>query len=292
MIYSMTGFGRAKLELDGREITVEMKSVNHRYLDLNFRMPRHISFVEDALRALIKKGISRGHADIFLYYKNTRRDARSVSIDSALLGQYLSSAGECAKEFGLMDDITLSSALRLPDVTDIVEAEEDKDAVLTLACGAAQLALNELMTMREKEGAQMYADLCCRFDTMERLVDEMIARAPYVVEDYRARLNERISKLLEGAEVDNERLAMEAAIFADRASIDEELTRLKSHITQAREALAVPEPAGRRLDFILQEMNREMNTIGSKANDAQITNTVITGKGELEKIREQIQNVE
>ena len=292
MISSMTGFGRATAIEDGRELTVELKSVNHRYLDLAFRMPKHIGFIESELRKLMGERLSRGHVDIFVAYRNTRTDARRVEIDYALLGAYLDSAKEAVSRFGLTDDITLSAALRLPDVSDIIEAEEDRGAVTELALKAAQRALDELKVMRANEGERLFNDLFQRVTAVESIVSSISARAPVVVEEYRRKLTERIESVLEAVEIDRARLATEIAIFADRASIDEELVRLLSHTAQMREALAGDESAGRRLDFIVQEMNREFNTIGSKANDADIVSAVILGKGEIEKIREQLQNIE
>ena len=289
MISSMTGFGRATVASDGREITIELKSVNHRYLDLAFRMPRHIGFIEDVLRQLLTGQLSRGHVDIFVNYRNTRTDARAVVIDEALMGAYLSAARKAAAQYELRDDITLSAAMRFPDVTDVIEAEEDRDAVAALAREAALRAVTAMKRMRAGEGERLCNDLLNRVTTVESIAGKIDVRAPFVVEEYRTKLSER---MLGGVEVDRTRLATEVALFADKASINEELVRLASHITEMRKVLGADEAAGRRLDFIVQEMNREFNTIGSKANDAEITSLVIAGKGEIEKIREQVQNIE
>lgn len=292
MISSMTGFGRATVASDGREITIELKSVNHRYLDLAFRMPRHIGFIEDVLRQLLIGQLSRGHVDIFVNYRNTRTDARAVVIDEALMGAYLSAARKAAAQYELRDDITLSAAMRFPDVTDVIEAEEDRDAVAALAREAALRAVTAMKRMRAGEGERLCNDLLNRVTTVESIAGKIDVRAPFVVEEYRTKLSERIESMLGGVEVDRTRLATEVALFADKASINEELVRLASHITEMRKVLGADEAAGRRLDFIVQEMNREFNTIGSKANDAEITSLVIAGKGEIEKIREQVQNIE
>lgn len=292
MISSMTGFGRATVASDGREITIELKSVNHRYLDLAFRMPRHIGFIEDVLRQLLTEQLSRGHVDIFVNYRNTRTDARTVVIDEALMGAYLSAARKAAAQYELRDDITLSAAMRFPDVTDVIEAEEDRDAVAALAREAALRAVTAMKRMRAGEGERLCNDLLNRVTTVESIAGKIDVRAPFVVEEYRTKLSERIESMLGGVEVDRTRLATEVALFADKASINEELVRLASHITEMRKVLGAEEAAGRRLDFIVQEMNREFNTIGSKANDAEITSLVIAGKGEIEKIREQVQNIE
>lgn len=292
MISSMTGFGRATVASDGREITIELKSVNHRYLDLAFRMPRHIGFIEDVLRQLLTEQLSRGHVDIFVNYRITRTDARTVVIDEALMGAYLSAARKAAAQYELRDDITLSAAMRFPDVTDVIEAEEDRDAVAALAREAALRAVTAMKRMRAGEGERLCNDLLNRVTTVESIAGKIDVRAPFVVEEYRTKLSERIESMLGGVEVDRTRLATEVALFADKASINEELVRLASHITEMRKVLGADEAAGRRLDFIVQEMNREFNTIGSKANDAEITSLVIAGKGEIEKIREQVQNIE
>ena len=292
MISSMTGFGRATVASDGREITIELKSVNHRYLDLAFRMPRHIGFIEDVLRQLLTEQLSRGHVDIFVNYRNTRTDARTVVIDEALMGAYLSAARKAAAQYELRDDITLSAAMRFPDVTDVIEAEEDRDAVAALAREAALRAVTAMKRMRAGEGERLCNDLLNRVTTVESIAGKIDVRAPFVVEEYRTKLSERIESMLGGVEVDRTRLATEVALFADKPIINEDLVRLASHITEMRKVLGADEAAGRRLDFIVQEMNREFNTIGSKANDAEITSLVIAGKGEIEKIREQVQNIE
>lgn len=292
MASSMTGFGRAAASADGRELTVELKSVNHRYLDLSFRMPRLVSFIEDALRAKLGELLFRGHVDVFVDYKNTRSDAGKVLIDETLLGAYLEAARAAGRKFGLLDDITLSAAMRLPDVFDVEKADEDRDAVVALAVAAVTDACAQLRVARAQEGARLAQDLLARFDAIESIASAIAERAPKVVEDYRARLEERIAAIVATVDVDRARLATEVALFADKASIDEELVRLKSHIVQMRELLASDDAVGRRLDFVVQELNREFNTIGSKANDAAISQNVILGKAEIEKIREQVQNIE
>ena len=292
MANSMTGFGRANVLKDGREMTVELKSVNHRYLDLGFRMPRHISFLEDEIRRVLTEKLTRGHVDVFVTYRNTRNDAKQVVVDPALLEAYLAAAGECADKYGLRNDLSVVNALRFPDVVDVVEAEEDRDAVIALADDALIAACDELIGMRRIEGERLSADLLTRLDSVLAIRAAIAERAPFVVQDYRARLNERIAAVLAETEVDTARLATEVALFADRANIDEELVRLKSHVAAARELLENGVAVGRKMDFIVQEMNREFNTIGSKANDKEITAHVIEGKAEIEKIREQVQNLE
>ena len=291
-MYSMTGYGRGTASSDGRELTVELKSVNNRFLDIGLKLPRQLSFLEDSLRRRLSEALSRGHVDVFVNYRNTRSDAKTVRIDEALLGAYLTSARESAKALGLTDDITLSRALSLPDVTTILPADEDQDALTALAEQAMSLAIDGLKSMRWKEGERLKADLSARIDTMTGYAAQVEKRAPAVVEEYRAKLTARIEDLLQETEVDRARLATEVAIFADRAAIDEEIVRLNTHLVHFKELLVAQEPVGRKMDFLVQEMNRECNTIGSKANDAELTSIVLLSKAEIEKLREQIQNIE
>ena len=291
-MYSMTGYGRGSASRDGRELTVELKSVNHRYLDLGIRLPRHLAFLEDAIRGRLALQFSRGHIDVFVNYHNSRSDARTVEINAPLLAAYLASARSIGESLHLVDDLSLSAALHLPDVATPREADEDTAAVLSLLETALSDAIDALTQMRAQEGSRLAADLLPRMDAIENLITEIAQRAPLVVQEYRAKLSERIEALLAGVELDQSRLANEVAYFADRASIDEEIVRLRSHTRQAYQLLVSDEPVGRKLDFIVQEMNRELNTIGSKANDGALSSLVLDGKADVEKIREQIQNIE
>ncbi|MEE0681101.1 MAG: YicC/YloC family endoribonuclease [Candidatus Gastranaerophilaceae bacterium] len=292
MLYSMTGFGRATAEEDGRKLTVELKSVNHRYLDLSFRMSKHIAFVEDALRAYIGSQISRGHLEVTVSYRNYRNDARIVTVDTALLAAYLCSARAACSELDISDDLALSSALRLPDVTTITEEDEDREAVTRLALIAIENAICELKSMRKAEGARLSDSLEHCIKNVEQIEKVIEDRSPAVVEEYREKLQDRIAMLLGDVKLDEARLAVEVAIFADKASIHEEIDRIKSHIKEFYGMLLSSVPVGRRLDFLVQELNREFNTIGSKANDSGIAANVIMAKAEIEKLREQIQNIE
>lgn len=289
---SMTGYGKGVAVLDGRELTVELKSVNHRFLDVSMRLPRVLSCIEDTIRTTIAERLVRGHVDVFVNYRNTRSDAKSVRVDGLLLSEYVKAARAANEALELCDDLTLSNVLRLPDVTEIVPADEDADALIALAKEATTLALNGLIGMRVAEGARLRTALLAGVNAMDAYREEILARAPFVAEEYRKKLNERIEAVLGDAEIDRARLATEVALFADRCCIDEELVRLKSHIAQFRTYLDTAEPVGRNMDFIVQEMNRECNTIGSKANDAVLTKSVLVCKAEIEKLREQIQNVE
>ena len=289
---SMTGYGKGTAARDGRELTVELKSVNHRFLDVSMRLPRILSCIEDPLRAAIGRRLSRGHIDVFVNYRNMRSDAKTVRVDAALLSAYVRAAKEANTALALTDDLTLSNVLRLPDVTEIVPADEDTDALVSLAVEAADTAIDAMLVMRKAEGERLKTALSIGVDNMDAFREQILARAPFVAEDYRRKLNERIEAVLNDTEIDRARLATEVALFADRCCIDEELVRLKSHIAQFRTYLESTEPVGRNMDFIVQEMNRECNTIGSKANDAELTNAVLGCKAEIEKLREQIQNVE
>lgn len=291
-MYSMTGYGKGSASIDGREMTVELKSVNHRYLDVGMRLPRLLSFLEDPIRSALSSRLSRGHVDVFVNYRNLRSDARSVDIDVPLLTAFVAAARQANLSLALRDDLSLTAALRLPDVSNVREADEDNDALLALLSSAISGAIDALLVMRRQEGERLSVYLSNCTDTVESLTNQIAVRAPIVVEEYRVKLNERITNLLGTVEVDRARLATEVALFADKASIDEEISRLHSHIAQMRSLLADPEPAGRKLDFVVQEMNREFNTIGSKANDGELTKLVLTGKAEIEKIREQVQNIE
>ncbi len=291
-MYSMTGYGKGTASDSGRSITIELKSVNHRFLDLGFRLPRHLMFLEDTIRSALSSQLARGHIDIFVNYLNTRTDSKQVILDTGLIGSYLASAGEAGKTFGLENDLTLYKVLSLQGVTEIREADENEDAVRAICESALADAIAALRSMRLSEGERLRADLSARLDVISGLAGQIALRAPLVVTEYQAKLTERINALLKDLEADPSRIAMEVAIFADRASIDEEIVRLGSHVAAMRELFSGSEPAGRKLDFIVQEMNREFNTIGSKANDGVLTDLVIRGKAEIEKIREQIQNIE
>lgn len=288
---SMTGFGRASAAKDGREITVEMKSVNHRYLDIAFRMPRNLSFLEDPLRRLLQKRLVRGHVEVFATYRNDRRDARRVVYDEALFEAYLD-AFRRMEQAGLRNDVAISAASRLPDLLTVLECEEDQAAVTSLCERAAGEAIDRLVAMSTEEGERLRRNLEQRIGYMETLRQRIETFAPKVVLNYKDRLTARLSELLGGATVDENRLCQELALFADKASIDEELVRLGSHFQAILSAFGENGGVGRKADFLVQEMNREVNTIGSKASDTEIIACVVELKTEIEKLREQVQNIE
>ncbi|MBQ4264674.1 MAG: YicC family protein [Clostridia bacterium] len=287
----MTGYGRCHIEEDGREMTVEVKSVNHRFLDISYRLSRALSFLDDVVRKGVGAKLARGHVDVFVSYANHRQDAKEVRVDTALAVAYKQALGELAAAVGKDADVPLTDYARLPDVLTVQEKEEDQQAVRDLFERALSGALDSLIVMREQEGERMCADILEKIANIESIRNQVAERAPLVVSEYRDKLHQRIAALTEG-EIDEARLITEVAIFADRAAIDEELVRLLSHIAAIRDTVKLAEPVGRRLDFLVQELNREVNTIGSKASDTMIAQAVVSAKGEIEKLREQVQNVE
>lgn len=287
---SMTGYGRRSLARDGREMTVEVKTVNHRFLDVALRMPRHLGFAEDQVRRQLSETLSRGHADVSVQYRNTRPDARRVVCDPALAAAYRDAMAALSAATGAENSVPLSQYALLPDVLTVTENEEDQEAVSALLSDTLALALQDVQVLRAREGEALKADLTVHLQLLEKLRQQIAARAPGVVEDYRLRLLQRIQEL-GVVSPDESRVVQEVAIFADRAAIDEELSRLDSHIRQAYR-LMEESPCGSKLNFLVQEMNREVNTIGSKALDSGIAKMVVDAKSEIEKLREQIQNVE
>lgn len=288
---SMTGYGRCHIEEDGREMTVEVKSVNHRFLDISYRLSRTLSFLDDAVRKGVGARLARGHVDVFVSYENHRQDARTVRVDTALAAAYRQALGELAAAVGRDANLPLAEYARLPDVLTVQEKDEDQQAVRALFVRALDGALDGLIQMREQEGERMRADMLEKLNAIDGLRETIAARAPAVVEEYREKLSQRIAALTDG-ELDEARLLTEVALFADRAAIDEELVRLKSHLDALRDTAQMAEPVGRKLDFLVQELNRETNTIGSKASDTAIAQAVVAAKGEIEKLREQVQNIE
>jgi len=287
---SMTGYGRAMKEMDGRQLTIELKSVNHRFLDLNFRMPRNLMFLEDAARKTIGARLARGHVDVFMTYRNMRSDARVVQADKCLFDAYANALSSLTDE-SIRDDRSLMAIARMPDVLVVTEAEEDQDALRELLVLTMNEALDQLLVMRGREGAEMKKDLLFRIGRIEEMTVEIEKRYPETVSEYTARLRASIEELI-GREVEESRLLTEVAIMADRSAIAEETVRLHAHIAQLRECMEQSEPVGRRIDFLVQELNREVNTISSKSQDVPITQLAVSMKAEIEKLREQLQNIE
>lgn len=288
---SMTGYGRCLLCRDGRELLMELKTVNHRFLDISFRLPKTLMFLEDAMRAGVSaSGLCRGHVDVFATYQNNREDARCVRVDMPLL-RACADACQQAEAFARSEQsVTVAELLSLCGALSVTQSEEDIQAVTKLAEEAFEGAARQLMDMRRREGEALKADLSENLDKLQGLTESITARVPEVPVCYRERLLARL-KEWDVQAVDPQRVAQEVAMMADRCAVDEELSRLQSHMTQFREGLLTDGEIGRKLDFLLQEMNREVNTIGSKASDASIAQLVVDAKCVVEKLREQVQNI-
>ena len=288
---SMTGYGVGRVQGGDWEITAELKTVNHRFLDLALRLPREIAFLEPVARETVSAGIRRGHVEVFLNVRRTEGSSKSVLADTALAKAYADTAERLAKETGLENDLTVGELMEMDGVVTLEERETDHDMVCALCAEALREAVSHVTDMREREGERLRSDLMEHLEAAETLRDRIRERAPGVVADYRERLESRLSQM--GAEgVDPQRLAQEVALMADRCAIDEEISRLSIHIGQMKQYLDADGEIGKKMDFLVQEMNREANTIGSKASDAAIAQMVVDLKSEIEKLREQIQNVE
>ena len=288
---SMTGCGSGKAQSGEWEVTVDLKTVNHRFLDISLRLPRNLSFLEQTVRERIGKSIRRGHVDVYLTVTSQNNSPAKVICDPGLAALYYEAAGTIAEKTGLKNDMTVHSLMRLEGVLTLSETEIDQEAVAAACAEATELAAAQVVRMREKEGVHLQEDLTAHLDIVAGLREEILDRAPLLADEYREKLDARLKRLIpEG--VDPQRLAQETAIIADRCAIDEELARLESHIRQMRQYLEADGETGKKMDFLIQEMNREANTIGSKAADASIAQMVVNLKSEIEKLREQIQNVE
>ena len=292
MIRSMTGYGRDQQLLHGRSITVEIRSVNHRYFEFSCRAPRGCAFLEDRLKRALQSAISRGKVEVALTLQTVESRNTSVAVDHALAGQYITALRALGEEYALPDDLTLSTVCRLPDIFTLCRGEEDEEELAADVLSVLQKALEQFVAMRETEGERLKADVLSRLLTMEEHLSFVEERSPQTVAEYRARLTAKLTELLNGAVPDENRILTEVGIIADRLAVDEETVRLRSHFAQLRKILESTEPVVRKLDFLVQEMNRETNTIGSKAGDLAVTEAVLQLKNEIEKIREQVQNIE
>ncbi|MGV8980236.1 YicC/YloC family endoribonuclease [Clostridium sp.] len=292
MIRSMTGFGRGRSEKDGKSFTIEIKSVNHRYFETNIRMPRVLISFEDKIRKIIGEKVKRGKLDVFVTQGNYDKEDAYAYLDEKLAESYMNCFRVLRDKYDLRDDISVSQIARLPEVVTLKQKEEDVSQTFAELEQSLNEALEALLFMREREGEKLLEDVIIKCDLICGLVQKVKERTPIVFCEYKGKLTQRLNALHKEVEFDENRVAMEVAIFVDKAGIDEEIVRLNSHIQQMKETLLIDGPVGRKLDFIIQEMNRETNTIASKANDLEILNTVIDMKSEIEKIREQIQNIE
>ena len=292
LIKSMTGYGRAVETVSGREFTVELRSVNNRYLDCSVRLPRLLSFAEDAVKQAVKASVSRGKVDVFISLRSEAEEDVVVNLNRGVLEGYLNAMRQMVTEYGVQDDISVSTVSRLPEVFAVEKKEVDEDQLLSDLLQAVNKALEGYDAMRTKEGAALDADLRSRGETILTLVSQVEQGNSQTVADYRARLENKLREVLENTAIDESRILTEAAIFADKVAVDEETVRLRSHLQQMNSMLDGGGAIGRKLDFLLQEMNREANTIGSKCTDVKLARIVVDIKAELEKIREQTQNIE
>ena len=292
MIKSMTGYGGAKGEVDAIAVTAELKSVNNRYLDVSVRLPKSCLFAEEAVRSAVADTISRGKVDVFITVDTSQAEEAVIRVNDNLAGAYLKAVKDTAEKFGLDGDISALSLVRFPEVLSTDKTDVGRDAVSGAILSVLAQALKEFDAMRTREGEKLREDIEGKLSTLEAMVAKIEQRSPQTVTEYREKLLARMQEVLADAAVDESRILQEAAIYADKVAVDEEMVRLKSHIAQFRLLLAAGSPVGRKLDFLVQEMNREANTTGSKCADSDIARTVIDMKAELEKIREQIQNME
>ncbi len=288
----MTGFGRSEQKVDGREIIVEIKSVNHRYFEFGCRVTRSYSFLEERLKTYIQKRVARGKLDVYVSVNDTEEKESSVTVNHSLAAGYASALRELKEAYSLAGEPSIGDIIRFGDIFTVHKAPEDEDAVWASVQTVLDDALSRFISMREREGEKMKEDILEKSDTVLRLVGDIEEQSPQTVKNYRRKLEERMKEILDGVQIDEQRILTEAAIFADKVAVAEETVRLRSHFDQMFSMLDSGEAIGRKLDFILQEMNREANTIGSKVQDAELAHTVVNIKGELEKIREQVQNIE
>ena len=292
MVKSMTGYGRAVETVNGREFTVELRSVNNRYLDCNVKLPRSLTFAEEAVKQAVKATISRGKVDVFITVRSESVSDVKISLNAAMVEGYLAAMKQMVSDYGVQDDISVSVISRMPDVFTVEKPEVDEEQLLSDLMGVVKQALANYDAMRASEGKALENDLRSRGNTIAELVSQVEAGNGQTVIDYRTRLYNKLQEVLANTSIDENRILTEAAIFADKVAVDEETVRLRSHLEQMNAMLTAGGAIGRKLDFLLQEMNRESNTIGSKCSDVKLARIVVDIKAELEKIREQTQNIE
>ena len=292
MIRSMTGYGSAKGTVEGLEITVELKSVNNRYLDTSVRLPRSFLFAEEAIKSEVQSHISRGKVDVFISVDSSAAGDMTVKVNEPLLRGYIEAIRHISEEYSLANDMTALSVSRFPDVLSVEKKDLDAEAISAGICAIAEEALRDFDAMRQREGAKLRDDVLSRLETIDRLVSAVETEAPKTVAEYRKRLEQKMQEVLGATGIDENRILAEAAIFADHIAVDEETVRLRSHMAQLRTMINGNSPTGRKIDFLIQEFNREANTIGSKCLNSDIAHVVVDLKSEIEKIREQIQNIE
>ncbi|MDR2634869.1 MAG: YicC family protein [Clostridiales bacterium] len=289
---SMTGYGKGARGENGFTVSVELRAVNHRFLDLGIKIPRALGFLEETARKVLTASFARGHIDVFITFTDTDARSSSLNIDFALAEKYVAAAKALSERFGIADDFSSEKLMRLPDVMTLGQNEINETEVAALAADALSAAAEALTKMREREGEAIKSDLTEKLDSLEDGLEKIILRSVTAAGLYRERLETRMREILGDIPVDEGKLLNEAAFYADRTAIDEEIIRLKTHINHTREMLQCREPIGRKLDFIVQELNREVNTVGSKCNDLEISSVVLDMKNDIEKLREQVQNIE
>lgn len=292
MVRSMTGYGKGIAENSDARVTIEMKSVNHRYLDLNIKLPKKLNFLESTIRNKISESVFRGKVDIYITLNEHSDACYQVSINDAIAQKYYDSISAMAEKLGIDNDMKASSISRLPDVIELEEMEADEDSLKILVLEALDACIKQFVDSRVAEGNRLETDLISKMDEMLVLVDKLEKRSPQIIEEYRARLKAKVAELLEDTHIDEARVAQEVVIYADKVCIDEEMVRLKSHVSETRGVFDLDKEVGRKLDFLAQELNREANTILSKSTDVEIADIGITLKTLIEKVREQIQNIE
>ncbi len=292
MVRSMTGYGKGFAENADARVTIEMKSVNHRYLDLNIKLPKKLNFLESQIRNKISESIFRGKVDVYITLNEHSDACYQVSINDAIAQKYLDSISAMAEKLGIDNDMKASNISRLPDVIELEEMDADEEGLKELVLKALDLCINQFVESRIAEGNRLEADLIAKMDEMLVLVDKLEKRSPQIIEEYRQKLKAKVAELLEDTHIDEARLAQEVVIYADKVCIDEEMVRLKSHVSETRGVFDLDKEVGRKLDFLAQELNREANTILSKSTDVEIADIGITLKTLIEKVREQIQNIE
>ena len=292
MVRSMTGYGRFESDASGRNISVELKSVNHRYFEFSCRLPSSMGFLEEKLKSYVRSRVSRGKIDLYLSAEAREDEDCTVTVNTALAKGYAKALSELAEITGADGKVSPEALSRFQGVLSVRKAETDEEAVWNEVLPVVEKAVDKFILMRETEGQKLYEDVFSKTDNILRMVEIVEQKAPETVEKYRKRLEAKLAEVLEDKSVDEQRIITEAAIFADKIAVDEETVRLRSHIAQIRALLDSGEPVGRKLDFVLQESNREINTIGSKSKNTEISKVVVDVKSELEKIREQIQNIE
>lgn len=292
MLKSMTGFGRAQEVINNREILVEIKAVNHRYYEFYSRVPRAYGYLDEKLKGFLNGKVSRGKVEVSVSIVNQEGTDAAIEVNRSIASGYVNALKRANEELKLDDDLSLSSIMRLPDIFNVVKTLEDEEGIWADVKNVAGSALDKFIDMRQTEGVKMHDDIALRLDYIEKVVGKIEKRSPEVVNAYRERLYSRLNEILSDRNIDDSRVLTEACIFSEKIAVDEETVRLRSHISQYRSLIESDEPVGRKLDFLTQELNREVNTIGSKGQDLETTQMVVDLKSEIEKIREQVQNIE